>query len=63
MQGTEASIISPVCNYVIRHTLQYLYEKRYADSDAWFRDSDTLRQSLERLDRRWPVEPSLLTSG
>lgn len=59
IHGANIDIISPMCNYVVRHTLQDLYEKRYADSNAWFQDSDTLRQSLEKLNRRWPVEPGL----
>jgi hypothetical protein len=59
IHGADVDIISPVCNYVVRHTLQHLYEKRYADSNAWFQDSDALRQSLDKLNRRWPVEPGL----
>ncbi|KAK7189085.1 fungal specific transcription factor [Paraphaeosphaeria sporulosa] len=54
--SSKIDIISPVCNYVIRHTLQYIYVKRYEDSQAWFDDSDALRESLAKLDRRWSFE-------
>lgn len=57
IHGPDVDIISPVCNYVVRHTLQHIYEKRYADSNAWFRDTDTLRQSLDKMNRRWAVGP------
>lgn len=59
IHGADIDIISPICNYVVRHTLQHIYEKRYADSNAWFQDSDTLRESLGKLNRRWPVETDL----
>jgi hypothetical protein len=55
IHGADVDIISPVCNYIVQH----LYEKRYADSHAWFQDSDTLRQSLNKLNRRWGMEPGL----
>lgn len=53
---SQIDTISPVCNYVIRHTLQHIYVKRYANSKAWFDDSDVLRESLAKLDRRWSFE-------
>ncbi|KAF2878214.1 hypothetical protein BDV95DRAFT_15516 [Massariosphaeria phaeospora] len=59
IHGPDVDAISPVYNYIVRHTLQYLYEKRYPDSDAWFQESDTLRQSLAKLNRRWPVDPGI----
>lgn len=50
---SEVDIISPICNYVIRDTLQQIYERRYADSKTWFEDADALRESLARMNRRW----------
>ena len=59
IHGAEIDIISPVCVYVVRHTLQRLFEKRYADSKEFFQDSDALRYSLEKLNRRWPLNAML----
>ncbi|KAF2134690.1 hypothetical protein P153DRAFT_7496 [Dothidotthia symphoricarpi CBS 119687] len=59
--GANIDIISPACNYVVRHTLQYFYEKRGGDSNAWFQDSDTLRRSLDKLNSRWPMEPGIFS--
>ncbi|KAF1939492.1 hypothetical protein EJ02DRAFT_456896 [Clathrospora elynae] len=59
IHNADVDIIAPSCSYVVRHALQYLYEKRYADSNAWFLDSDTLRESLNKVNGRWPVEPGL----
>ena len=53
----EIDIIAPICNYLIRGTLQYIYERRYDDSKKWFDDADALRESLEKLDRRWSINP------
>jgi hypothetical protein len=53
---SKIDVISPVCNYVIRHTLKHIYVKRYADSRTWFEDSDALRESLAKLNRRWSFE-------
>jgi hypothetical protein len=53
--GADVEIISPVCNFVVRHTLQHIYRKRYDDSDAWYRDTDILRQSLDKLEHRLPA--------
>jgi hypothetical protein len=61
IHGADIDIIPPVCNYVVRHTLEYLYNNRYGDSSAWFQDSDTLRQSLDKLNRRWPVKAGLFS--
>lgn len=57
IDGAEVDIISTVCCYVVRYTLHYIYEKRYADRNAWFRDTDILRQSIEKMNRRWLIEP------
>jgi hypothetical protein len=59
IHGADIDIISPVCSYVVRCTLQHLCERRYSDSNAWFEDSDALRQSLAKLNRRWAVEIGL----
>jgi hypothetical protein len=56
IHGADVDIISPVCNYVVRHTLTHIYGKRYADSNAWFKDTDTLRQSLDKMNRRWSIK-------
>jgi hypothetical protein len=53
---SKIDIVSPVCNYAIRHTLKHIYVKRYADSRTWFDDSDSLRELLAKLDRRWSFE-------
>lgn len=57
---SKIGIVSPVCNYIIRHTLQQIYVKRYADSKVWFDDSDALRESLAKLNRRWSSETGIL---
>ena len=49
----QVDMISPMCNYIMRDTLQHIYERRYADSKTWFDDADALRESLARLNRRW----------
>ena len=49
IDDANIDVIFPVCNYVVRHTLQHIYEKRFADSNAWFRGSDAPRQSLDKL--------------
>jgi hypothetical protein len=59
IHGADIDVVSPICNYLVRDTLQYLYEKRYADKDAWFQDSDALRESLEKLNRRWHMSAGL----
>ncbi|ORY03675.1 hypothetical protein BCR34DRAFT_591505 [Clohesyomyces aquaticus] len=59
IHGNDIKILSPACNYIFRHALQYLYNKRYADSGAWFKDSDTLREALDRLNRRWNPESGI----
>ncbi len=59
IHGADVDIISPICNYVVHHVLQRIYEKRYADSNTWFQDTDSLRQSLDKLNRRWATESGL----
>lgn len=54
IHDAEVDIISPICNYVVRFTLEHLYEKRYADKDAWWEDVDALRESRAKFSRRWP---------
>jgi adenylate kinase len=59
----KIDIISPICNYLIRDTLQHIYERRYADSKKWFDDADALRESLEKLDRRWSIDANSFLGG
>ncbi|KAF2034216.1 hypothetical protein EK21DRAFT_15160, partial [Setomelanomma holmii] len=33
---SEIDIVSPICHYIVRDTLEHLYKNRYADQDAWF---------------------------
>ncbi|KAF2009285.1 hypothetical protein BU24DRAFT_428825 [Aaosphaeria arxii CBS 175.79] len=55
IDGADIDIVSPICNYVVRHTLTLHYQRRYSDSEAWFDDSDALRESLAKLSRRWQI--------
>lgn len=56
IQGADVDIISPTCNYLVRYTLEYIYEKRYADRNAWFQDTDDLRYSMTKINHRWPMD-------
>jgi hypothetical protein len=35
IEGAGIDVVSPVCNYIVRHALQDLYENRHAGSNAW----------------------------
>ena len=63
ISDSEVDTISPICNYIIRDTLQHIYERRYADSKKWFEDADALRESLAKLDRRWYLNHGSFQEG
>ena len=53
IHGADVDIISPVCSYVVRRTLRYLGESGGEGGSVEDVDVDMLKESLEKLGRRW----------